>query len=127
MDVIVHAQKEYKSDTRIPAALWWALVLACDYIIKQNKQVASYSTFFAELKHLDDKVTAESYLKYGNDCEDAIKKGSDPGKVSIEGYYWRWTGCPHIVNLRVQRRSRLLGEIGKNLSALTIVKKRAVT
>ena len=120
---VVNNQKVYSASQKIANNKWWAILYACEWACDNNYVIHSYKDFFNKLKHIDDKLSAQSELDYSQRRVHAISLGEDPDNIKKADFYFKWSTLPHQVLPRKKRKLALFAEIAKSTGPLTLRKR----
>ena len=123
MAAVITHQKVYSQLKQVPKKMWWAALFICEWAHDNDFEIQNNEKLFKVLKVIEDRLSSDSESAHAQDRAKLISNGEDPDDVNREHYYFRWQNLPHQPPSRNKRRDKLIAEVNKNLSKLTLRKK----
>ena len=114
----------------IPKKMFWAIVMACEYVHDNNLEITSSKDFYKDVKKINDDLEIESKTRYSNSIVELNKRNAAPEEydnLKEKNYYYRFQMLPHQWVARNRRKECLTEAIKTNLSSLSVRKKNIAT
>ncbi len=125
--IILH-QKKHAPSSPFPMKDFWLVIFAAEHIYDTDQEIVDYKKFFNSLYDIDRSLVTNSQNEHSKARMAKMKAGEDPDDIKVNSYYFKWTGLPHQVASRDNRKKKIVSEMkdSANRKKLTLRRKAGI-